>query len=538
MDFANKSLVNTDTLSPKSIHFCQSKDVILTEKRITALNWSDTLPPSPGMGWAMVEFFLEADLSQGHKSELIVSFLGAYELYLEGVLIGQTGRVAVEPSEEKAGLIDRKYILPDSLLTQGRKVLLLRYSDHKNKARHQLAEFTIEPYNTFYNYSVMQAMLIYSLAGIFLIVALYYFFLYFNTYRKLSYLLFALLCGVSLVLIVFAYSRNYWPYTYAAYHPRQLVIGTLLWIITLLLPLFYLYYFNYPNKKKWLIVIPALLVIARLLGLTHLWIYTATAIMLPLYFLLWALKNNKQGSTAALIGFIVFTASFMYFNISVYVGFGVLIMATLFSLSVTLGKEREQHEASLVRSSRLEAQLLKKNIKPHFLMNTLTNIISLIEYNPRLSVRLIEALSSEFYAMMDMADKKLIPVEQEIELCQAHLEVMSIRNDICYEMDTRQVNLQLMIPPAILHTLVENGITHNDPINGKITFCLSQEQVAQGKVLCLRTYGLLKSSDHPIIEEGTGLKYVKSRLEESFPGRWDLQSGPTEQGWITKIIFK
>ena len=35
--------------------------------------------------------------------------------------------------------------------------------------------------------------------------------------------------------------------------------------------------------------------------------------------------------------------------------------------------------------------------------------------------------------------------------------------------------------------------------------------------------------------EGTGLRYVKARLEESFPGRWTMAAGPVEGGWRTVI---
>jgi hypothetical protein len=34
---------------------------------------------------------------------------------------------------------------------------------------------------------------------------------------------------------------------------------------------------------------------------------------------------------------------------------------------------------------------------------------------------------------------------------------------------------------------------------------------------------------------GTGLRYVRARLEESFPGRWQLHDGPVEGGWCTVI---
>jgi hypothetical protein len=35
--------------------------------------------------------------------------------------------------------------------------------------------------------------------------------------------------------------------------------------------------------------------------------------------------------------------------------------------------------------------------------------------------------------------------------------------------------------------------------------------------------------------EGTGLRYIKARLEESFPGGWTVQGEPHAAGWRTTI---
>ncbi|MCO6478272.1 MAG: histidine kinase [Phaeodactylibacter sp.] len=536
MDYANRVFDDADTLYPRPIMYAKGGGPAFKPGNMEALNWQATLPDEPGAGWVRAVFHFPEEYFPRRKKELVVSFPGAYELYWEGALIGENGKPAADPSGETPGYLDRKYILPDEHVTAGKKALLLRYSDHKNRRRYALAEFSVDPYNEFYNRSLVNGILIYGLAGIFLIVAVYYFFLYFNSYRNPSFLLFALLCAFSFVLIVYAYSRNYYPYTYPMYHFRQTTIWTLSWIITLLLPLFYLYHFEYPNKKPLLIGIPALLLAARLLPGVPFWIYTILVIAIPICLVVWALYKRKRGAEEAMIGLIVFVASFMYFNISVYAGFGVLVIATLFSLSVTLGIERRKHEESLLRSGRLEAQLLKKNIQPHFLMNTLTNIISLIGSDPGLSVRLIEALSAEFYLMMEIAEKKRIPIGKETELCRAYLEVMSIRNDTRYELNTEAVGDGWEIPPAILHTLIENGITHNLPVDGTITFELSERWANGERAVILKTFGHRKSANGTPAE-GTGLKYVKSRLEESFPGSWSLQSGPEDFGWQTKITI-
>ena len=99
----------------------------------------------------------------------------------------------------------------------------------------------------------------------------------------------------------------------------------------------------------------------------------------------------------------------MTFDLSLFIGFTVLVFANLFSLSIIQRQAKVEHEQSLLRSSRLETELLRKHLKPHFLLNTLTNIISLIEHKPALSIELIEALSEEFHQLNAITSTNLIP---------------------------------------------------------------------------------------------------------------------------------
>lgn len=245
MDYANRILDDADILFPESIEYSETKLKLITPAEAENLDWNDDPPVQNGLAWAKASFHFP----EKRKRELIVAFLGAYELYWEGVLIGQSGQVSETPEGEAPGYIDKKYILPDSLAGKGEKTLLVRFSNHQATKGYWLADFSIEPYNEFYNRSVVQSMLIYALAGIFLIVAVYYFFMYANSFRNPAFFLFALLCLVACVLIVYAYSRNYYPYTYPMYPTRQQIMGALGWSISVLLPLFYVYYFDFFTKN-------------------------------------------------------------------------------------------------------------------------------------------------------------------------------------------------------------------------------------------------------------------------------------------------
>ncbi len=68
--------------------------------------------------------------------------------------------------------------------------------------------------------------------------------------------------------------------------------------------------------------------------------------------------------------------------------------------------------------------------------------------------------SEEFRILLDSADENLIPLERELALCQTHLTVMSFRKLARYQLLTELSEPTVTIPPAVLLTLLENGLSH------------------------------------------------------------------------------
>ena len=129
---------------------------------------------------------------------------------------------------------------------------------------------------------------------------------------------------------------------------------------------------------------------------------------------------------------------------------------------------------------------------------------------------------------------------EEIQLCDYHLKVMGYRWDAKYDFIKQHVPEEQKIPPLILHTLIENGLTHAFKPKENGTFWLTCETQNGTVRYCLRNNGSLLESlaGKPDIEEGMGLKYVKARLEESYPGKWSLTYGVRDSRWevIIRIV--
>ncbi|MEL6926958.1 MAG: histidine kinase [Bacteroidota bacterium] len=209
--------------------------------------------------------------------------------------------------------------------------------------------------------------------------------------------------------------------------------------------------------------------------------------------------------------------------------------------------------------SRLQNQLLKKNIQPHFIMNTLTSLMEWVEEAPRESVHFIEALSKEFEVMSEIAEEQLIPIVKEVELCEHHVRIMRFRKEIDYVFETDGLDYEQMIPPAVIHTLVENALTHQEPdANNQLRLQLLYREWSKDeyisstsfkedgnarpcKIYELQSFGKPLSGNATAQQRkgkgGTGLKYIRSRLRESYGDNWKLESGPYKDGWSSRIIL-
>src|SRR3546814_17345028 len=95
-----------------------------------------------------------------------------------------------------------------------------------------------------------------------------------------------------------------------------------------------------------------------------------------------------------------------------YVGFSLVLM--LFFADHVRLHFRTVRERDMARyaAQRLELDLLKKHLKPHFLMNTLTALAGWIEETPHTAVRLFGALAEEFRTLVDVSGWACVPLAQ------------------------------------------------------------------------------------------------------------------------------
>jgi LytS/YehU family sensor histidine kinase len=259
----------------------------------------------------------------------------------------------------------------------------------------------------------------------------------------------------------------------------------------------------------------------------------------------WAVWKRRPGARLALAGVLIGLGSVQQaadlraiLSPSYFLFFGVLVVMLLCALGLQMQGDRRHARAAQLAAARLETELLKKNLQPHFLFNTLAVLTEIVEQDPRSAVKLIDDLADEFRSVARVSAEKLIPFAQEIDLCRAHLRVMSVRTGRTWSLDAEGVDVAALVPPAVFLTLIENGFAHQRATDGAAVFRLRTERTADGRA----RYTFLSpgevQTDSTRSAGGTGLRYVKARFEESFPGKWTLVDGAVAGGWQTVIEIK
>jgi hypothetical protein len=533
----------------------QGDSIQWAQKTYEDNHWSKAIEPKENViFWVRMKTQINKELAQKRNQGLKIVALANFEAYWDGVYLGKNDLVQTG-NKQNTGTYLSYYAIPNELLTEGEHVLALRMI--KTKMNVPFYTFAIlDDYFQLVTGPLQFSKYFFLTGGVFLIIAIYFFFIFINQPKDISSLLFSIICLIFLCLLLAEYSKLFYPYPYPFQITRMEIIGYCHIFLTCLIPLFYAIHFSF-EWKKWLLGTLLILVIFLEFNFHRNYDYIAilhNALLFVFSFIVVAHSTYKHKKGAVIvtigllvcIGIIYFMTYFEFdyvtsFDISIYVSFVIIVVTMLYIMAVKRKDDRLAYESSLLQSERLKNELLKKNIKPHFIMNTLTSLMDWVEESPKEGVKFISALAGEFDVLNEIADYKLIPISQEIKLCQNHLKIMRYRKEINYLWQEEAIDPNEFIPPAIIHTLVENGVTHSLPdTHGNISFHFSFCREKNSKQYILRTLAKQRPEyvKKDIQQDGTGLKYIKSRLQESYPNHWKLISNPLENGWETILIIE
>jgi two-component system, LytTR family, sensor kinase len=228
------------------------------------------------------------------------------------------------------------------------------------------------------------------------------------------------------------------------------------------------------------------------------------------------------------------------------VTFGGVVAAGFASEYFRRYRQREA-EAARLHAQLAEARLamLRAQLNPHFLFNTLNAVSTLVASDPRGVRRMIARLSELLRYTLEGAHEQEIPLAQELQLTRRYLEILEIR----YEgrLETRvEITSELegaLVPNLILQPLAENALTHGVArAGGRGRIEVTARREGDRLLLAVRDTGpgdVNPGATEPsaeVVGHGMGLRNTRERLRELYGQQQSLELRPTPDGGMIAEI--
>ena len=204
------------------------------------------------------------------------------------------------------------------------------------------------------------------------------------------------------------------------------------------------------------------------------------------------------------------------------------LMLGVAALAHTLEHRRRARAAALdaetARAELAQAQLrsLAGQLRPHFLFNTLQSISTLVHRDAAAADAMIGKLGELLRASLELGDRALIRLEEELELARAYLEIMRERFGTRLDAHvSSSADPDALVPPFLLQPLVENAVQHGiEPALGAGAIRVSARSERSQIVLEVSDTGV--GNNNGGANDGVGLSNVRQRLAALYEGRAEL----------------
>lgn len=212
-------------------------------------------------------------------------------------------------------------------------------------------------------------------------------------------------------------------------------------------------------------------------------------------------------------------------------------IASLIRISRFYNRKTREHEKLAQEKTEAELQLLKAQINPHFLFNSLNNIYALVLTKNDKAAESLMSLSQLLRYIIYETSAFKVSLEKEITYLQFYIELESLRlvNSDSLKLDIQQTETNLEIMPMLFIPFVENAFKHSN-INqgGEISVHLHFDQ-NNLTFICSNTMGTAVKSVDKV--GGVGLENTKQRLEMLYKGKYDLKITKDDQTYEVKLTM-
>lgn len=186
-------------------------------------------------------------------------------------------------------------------------------------------------------------------------------------------------------------------------------------------------------------------------------------------------------------------------------------------------KQRFETEKANLELEIAQLSMLRTQISPHFLFNSLSSLRTLIRSDAVRAEQMLSKISDFLRYSLVHKQKILVPLEQELEAARNYFDIEQVRFgdklQIHYKIDPAARSMK--VPALILHPVLDNSIKYGME-TGTLPLLIEIRATREGKKLKLQIINSGHWKKHAAENggTGTGLRNINSRLKTLYPGRY------------------
>lgn len=228
-------------------------------------------------------------------------------------------------------------------------------------------------------------------------------------------------------------------------------------------------------------------------------------------------------------------------NLFIYTSFSfivIFIFSIIFRLAIDYYQLNARHAEIKIEQVQTELQMLKHQVQPHFLFNTLNNIYYIIQNEAPQSAVLIARLSSIIRYFIEESRKEKVFLIDEITLLKSYMELESIRLRYAMQIDFTVIGEieDVLIPPLLLLPMTENIFKHGIDRRREDNMAQINLTVNDGNL-----YFSTRNKIHRILGEKestqTGIQNLRKRLTLYYGDNYDLNFKSENDIFLVELMI-
>jgi sensor histidine kinase YesM len=178
----------------------------------------------------------------------------------------------------------------------------------------------------------------------------------------------------------------------------------------------------------------------------------------------------------------------------------------------------------------LQYQSLKDQVRPHFLFNSLSSLVTLINTDAEKATLFVHKLSDVYRYVLEQRENELVPLKEELKFLEDYIYLQKIRFGENLQVENQlDLDLKHMVIPLSLQMLVENAIKHNE-VSADHPLHIEILSTGHNHIIIKNSLKKKEVSEDSL---GMGLNNLKTRL--AFFSDEPMQVIEEEDAFIVKI---